>query len=197
MADEREETPQTVYQAIAQVQRDLVVPKARFNKFGGFSYRNLEDITAALKEPCHRARLMYYLTDEVVEVGGAAYLKATATARLDDGSGDTVSAPGFARIPASKKGMDDSQLTGAASSYARKYALGGLFAIDGQSDADGIEQPARQEKQPPRGGEFYGKCRSCGKRYKFATPEQFEAWRANPVDANGKSCCAHPDYVVE
>ena len=192
MADEAK-TAKTVGEAIAQVQRELVVPKSKVNKFGGFSYRSLEDITAALKEPCAKAGLVYVMSDKPVVVGERTYICATVSASLADGTGEMVAVTAYAREAASKKGADEAQVTGMASSYARKYALCGLFAIDGQSDPDAMEGPAKQDKQPPQSGKFFAKCRSCGTRYEFVSPQQFEQWRANP----NPRCCEHPDWVVE
>lgn len=116
---------------LSEIQRRLKAPKSNFNSFGKYNYRSCEDILEAVKPLLGDCTL--YLSDEVVEIGGRVYVKATAT--FADGQTETkVSA--FAREPDSKKGMDDSQVTGTASSYARKYALNGLFLIDDTKDAD-------------------------------------------------------------
>jgi len=129
---------------LAKIQQGLKAPKGQFNKFGNFSYRSCEDILTAVKPLLDGAILT--LTDEVVSVGDRIYVKATAT--LTDGK-ESFSCSAFAREPAEKKGMDASQITGAASSYARKYALNGLFAIDDAKDADAddrAEPEAKKEK---------------------------------------------------
>ena len=98
----------------------------------------------------------------------------------------------YAREDEHKKGSDDAQVTGMASSYARKYALCGAFAIDGQSDPDAMEeQPAPEEKQPPADGPFTAHCRSCGARYQFASMPQYMEFVAN------SPCCPRPDWQVE
>lgn len=118
---------------LAKIQGQLKAPKGQFNKFGGYNYRSCEDILEAVKPLAVAEDCAVMVSDEVVEVGGRIYVKATASLT---GEGDIVSAVGYAREPESRKGMDDSQITGSASSYARKYALNGLFAIDDTKDAD-------------------------------------------------------------
>ena len=118
---------------LAKVQTELKAPKNRTNSFGGYKYRNCEDILEAVKPLCKENGLMLMLSDEPVVVGDWHYVKATAT--ITDGvNNSSVSAS--ARESATKKGMDDAQVSGAASSYARKYALNGLFLIDDAADAD-------------------------------------------------------------
>jgi len=118
------------------VQSELKAPKSQFNKFGNYSYRNVEDILEALKPLLKKHSLVLTISDSIKEVGGRVYVKATAT--VTDGS-DNVSVEAYARESESRKGMDDSQLTGSTSSYARKYALNGLFLIDDTKDADGMD----------------------------------------------------------
>lgn len=115
------------------IQSTLEAPKNLFNKFGGYSYRSAEGILEALKPLLSQHGAVLTITDEMVEVGGRVYVKATASFTAD---GETITVSAFAREPESKKGMDESQITGACSSYARKYALNGLFCIDDARDAD-------------------------------------------------------------
>jgi hypothetical protein len=117
------------------LQQNLHAPKGQWNKFGNFGYRSLEDILEAIKPRLAECNATIRLSDEIVEVGGRIYVKATATL-LSIADGAMVSASAFAREAESKKGMDSAQLTGACSSYARKYALGGLLALDDTKDAD-------------------------------------------------------------
>lgn len=114
-----------------KIQQALKAPKNKNNTFGGFKYRNCEAILEALKPLLDDCTIV--LSDEVVSIGGSNYVKATAY--LSDGA-DSVSATAYAREAVIKKGMTDEQLTGSASSYARKYALSGLFGIDDTEDAD-------------------------------------------------------------
>ena len=131
---------------LAKIQSLVKAPKGQLNKFGNYKYRSCEDIVEAVKLVINP--LGYYLTlmDEIVLIGNRVYVKATAT--LSNGE-QTYSATAYAREEETKKGMDAAQVTGAASSYARKYALNGLFAIDDTKDADATnnhDTPTEQEK---------------------------------------------------
>jgi hypothetical protein len=114
-----------------EIQQKLNAPKSRKNTFGNYNYRSCEDILEAVKPLLGKAVLT--LSDDIVSEGGRVYVRATVTLR--EGT-ESVTVTAFAREPETKKGMDESQITGAASSYARKYALNGLFAIDDTKDAD-------------------------------------------------------------
>jgi hypothetical protein len=132
---------------LAKIQSLVKAPKGQVNKFGNYKYRSCEDIVEAVKLVINP--LGYYLTlmDEIILIGSRVYVKATAT--LSNGE-QTYSATAYAREEETKKGMDAAQVTGAASSYARKYALNGLFAIDDTKDADATnthDTPTEQEKQ--------------------------------------------------
>ena len=120
---------------LLEIQTELKAPKGQYNKFGNFNYRSAEDIIEAVKPICAKHGVLLTLRDELNHVGERYYIKATA--RLTDcESAEYIETCAFAREAASKSGMDDSQLTGSTSSYARKYALNGLFAIDDTKDAD-------------------------------------------------------------
>lgn len=138
---------QPFYARIVQAQNDLKVPKNQFNKFGNYAYRSAEDIEEAVKPVNQENGLFLHLTDEVVEIGGKNYVKATATLFDIHDEKLNVSVTSFAREAENKKGMDDSQITGTASSYARKYALNGLYLIDDQKDADTNENKQESEKK--------------------------------------------------
>lgn len=116
------------------IQSELKAPKSQFNSFGGYKYRKAEDILEAVKPLLAKEKCTLVLTDEVVCVGNRIYVKSLAT--LKNNSGETEMSVGYAREEETKKGMDGSQITGASSSYARKYALNGLFAIDDNADSD-------------------------------------------------------------
>lgn len=124
----------SIFAALAAVQSELKAPKGQFNKFGGYNYRSCEDILEAVKPILKAHSLTLHLADEPAMVGERYYIKATAI--LTDFTGQQISSTAYAREPLDKKGMDDSQITGTASSYARKYALNGLFCIDDTKDAD-------------------------------------------------------------
>lgn len=134
---------------LTDIQRRLKAPKSNFNSFGKYNYRSCEDILEAVKPLLEDCTL--FLSDEVVEIGGRVYVKATAT--FSDGKTE-VKVSAFAREADSKKGMDESQVTGTASSYARKYALNGLFLIDDTKDADTdefakVQKKSEQKKEKP------------------------------------------------
>ena len=124
-----------VYLKLVEVQNKLKAPKNQFNKFGNYAYRNCEDILEALKPILSEVKAVVNISDEVVLVGERYYIKATVKF-IDAETGEFVEASAMAREEENKKGMDSSQLTGSTSSYARKYALNGLFAIDDTKDSD-------------------------------------------------------------
>ena len=124
-----------VYIKLMEVQGKLKAPKSCFNKFGNYAYRNCEDILEALKPLLNEVKAIVNISDEVVLVGERYYIKATVKF-IDAETGEVVEASAMAREEENKKGMDASQLTGSTSSYARKYALNGLFAIDDTKDSD-------------------------------------------------------------
>ncbi len=122
-----------VQPALIEIQTKLKAPKSQYNSFGKYKYRSAEDILEAVKPLLSEQGVLLTLSDDIIEVAGRFYIKATATATKD---GESVTNTAFAREDDTKKGMDGSQITGTASSYARKYALNGLFLIDDTKDAD-------------------------------------------------------------
>lgn len=127
------------------IQSELKAPKSLFNKYGGYKYRKAEDILEAVKPLLAKQKCTLIITDDVVLIGNRIYVKATATIKNEKGECETTN--GWAREEESKKGMDGSQITGASSSYARKYALNGLFAIDDNADSDTTNDWQHQETQ--------------------------------------------------
>ncbi len=127
------------------IQSELKAPKSQFNKFGGYKYRKAEDILEAVKPLLNKQKCTLTITDDIVMVGNRIYVKATATIKNEKGECETTN--GWAREEGTKKGMDGSQITGASSSYARKYALNGLFAIDDNADSDTTNDGQHQEAQ--------------------------------------------------
>ena len=126
----------TVYKKLIEVQKELKAPKNQRNSFGNYNYRSCEDILEALKPVLSEHGATVFISDKpVVKENLFSYIEATATF-VDTESGDSVSVTAYAREAETKKGMDVSQITGSASSYARKYALNGLFLIDDTRDAD-------------------------------------------------------------
>lgn len=124
-----------VYEKLLEVQTKLKAPKGQFNSFGNYSYRSCEDIQEAVKPFLGEFKAILVVGDELELIGDRYYIKSTASF-IDCESGDKVSNTSFAREELAKKGMDSSQITGSTSSYARKYALNGLFALDDTKDAD-------------------------------------------------------------
>ena len=116
---------------LAKIQRELIAPKSKYNSFGKYAYRSVEDIMQAVKPLLGDNAIT--INDEIVMIGERVYVKATATIQGENG---TVSATGYAREALTKKGMDEAQITGSASSYARKYALNALLAIDDSKEVD-------------------------------------------------------------
>ena len=119
---------------LIEIQNKLKAPKGQWNIFGKFKYRSCEDILEALKPILYEQKCQLTISDDVVQVGNRIYVKAYVT--LKNESGEEVITAGFAREEETKRGMDGSQVTGASSSYARKYALNGMFCIDDTRDSD-------------------------------------------------------------
>lgn len=139
--------------SLLAVQRDLKVEKGQTNKFGGYNYRSAEDIIEKAKPLCIENGLVLTTTDDLQELGGRIYLTVTATV-TDIATGDSFSTKAMAREPQAQKGMSESQLTGTAESYAKKRALGNLFAIDDTKDPDTDEY--RRESQNRAGASGNG-----------------------------------------
>lgn len=131
----------SIYRKLNEIQSKLEAPKNQTNAFGKYKYRSAEDILAALKPHLELHGLVLVITDEILLIGTRYYVKATV--RLSDGT-ESIETTALAREPEAKKGADDSQVTGATSSYARKYALNGMFAIDDTKDADATNTHGKQ-----------------------------------------------------
>lgn len=131
---------------LIKIQSELKAPKSNYNGFGKFRYRSCEDILEAVKPLLAREKCMLTMTDEVVAITDKVYIKATATI-IDLDNKVHCSTSAYARESENKKGMDESQMTGTASSYARKYALNGLFLIDDTKDADAEKKQSGATKK--------------------------------------------------
>lgn len=123
------------FEKLKEIQQKLKAPKSQYNSFGKYNYRNCEDILEGLKPLLSEQNCTVHITDEIVLIGERYYLKATVHF-VDNESGEEVTTTAYAREDNEKKGIDRAQLTGATSSYARKYALNGMFAIDDTKDSD-------------------------------------------------------------
>lgn len=128
-------------QMVCDIQHKLKAPKGQYNSFGQYKYRSCEDILEGVKPLLKEYNLLLIINDEIVQIGERYYVKSTA--KITDGR-ESVSATAYAREPLEKKGADASQITGASSSYARKYALNGLLCIDDTKDADAIDNSQNQ-----------------------------------------------------
>lgn len=135
----------SIYEKLISVQNELKAPKNSYNSFGKYKYRSCEDILEGLKPVLEKHKATLTLSDEITQIGDRYYVKVTATF-TDAEDGTTITNTAYARESDAKKGMDDSQVTGATSSYARKYALNGLFLIDDTKDADTDEYQNQQNK---------------------------------------------------
>lgn len=158
---------------LMNIQNELQAPKNQFNGFGKYNYRNCEDILEAVKPHLLKYKCTLNLTDEIIEKEGRFYVKSTVTIK-DAESTEVESSIGYAREEETKKGMDGSQVTGASSSYARKYALSGLFAIDDNKDSDSTNTHGKGSKDGKKTIEAQGNkgnleqpssniCCSCSK----------------------------------
>jgi len=136
----------SVYEKLVNVQSELKAPKSKFNSFGKYNYRSLEDILEGVKPLLAKYKATLIIADGVEQVGDRYYIQAKATF-IDTENGESISNTALARESTDKKGMDDSQITGTASSYARKYALNGLFLIDDTKDADTDENHIERESK--------------------------------------------------
>lgn len=135
----------SIITALRDIQSKLKAPKNQRNTFGGYNYRSLEDITEAVKPLLEENNCVLTFEDGLEQIGDRYYVCATATLRNET---ESISTTARAREPLAKKGMDESQITGTASSYARKYAANGLFAIDDTKDADTDEHHKEVESRP-------------------------------------------------
>ena len=137
-----------VLEKLLSVQTKLKAPKSQYNAFGKYNYRNCEDILEAVKPLCKEVNALVYLTDDIVLIGERYYVKATAYFVNADEFERPITVTAYAREEETKKGMDGSQVTGASSSYARKYALNGLFDIDDTKDSDTTNTHGKEDVTP-------------------------------------------------
>jgi DNA-directed RNA polymerase subunit RPC12/RpoP len=191
------------YKRVVSAQAELKAPKSQYNQFGKYAYRSCEDILEAAKPVCVKYGLLLNLSDKPVMIGERYYIEATATL-FDTESNAKFVSTAYARESLEKKGMDESQITGTASSYARKYALNGLFNIDDTKDADSSEYGTQQSKAtsskpsqskptsetqthaepistPQQGTPAEPKeylCADCGKPFEAFTDKKGKTWSA-------------------
>ena len=162
-----------IYNKLAFIQQNLKAPKDQYNRFGGYKYRSCESVLEAVKPLLAETKTSLIITDNVTEVGNRVYVRATAILTNIEKPEEKVLSEGFAREEETKKGMDASQVTGAASSYARKYALNGLFCIDDNKDSDATNTHGKEPQNAPKTATnsaqpdgstslYIPKCAACG-----------------------------------
>lgn len=193
-----------VYEKLAAVQKDLKAPKNQYNNFGKYNYRSCEDILEAAKPLCITNGLILTISDDVIQRGNRLYIKAIASV-TDITDGTSIKVEAFAREADEKRGMDPAQLTGATSSYARKYALGGLFALDDVKDADATNKHGKDNAQAVVNAaqaagvpvEKKYACCDCGKEFQPFTDKNGKTWNAGQVyhmsesnNTDGKARCS-------
>lgn len=144
--------------SLSAIQSELKAPKSQYNSFGKYKYRNCEDILEAVKPLLKREGMIMTISDQVIDIEGRFYVQAEVI--LYDKDGESLSVTAWAREEENKKGMDGSQVTGASSSYARKYALNGMFLIDDTKDADSTQGSEPEQSKPARGGRTTSKSTS-------------------------------------
>ena len=162
---------------LLMIQQILKAPKGQINTFGGYRYRSCEDIFEAVKPLLKEQNLILQTTDELVQIGERYYIKATAI--LSDGK-ETITNTAYAREEESKKGMDSSQITGACSSYARKYALNGLFLIDDVKDSDFTNSEETEEQKEKM--KLLTKIKKLMTTKKVLPDEVFDHFQKNSAD---------------
>lgn len=136
-----------IYEKLTQIQNELKAPKNQFNAFGNYNYRSCEDILEAVKPLLLKHKLTQIIDDDVKEINGRFYIKATITLFNSEKVEEAIIVSALAREEENKKGMDSSQLTGSTSSYARKYALAGLYALDDTKDSDGLNTHGKEHSK--------------------------------------------------
>lgn len=161
---------------LIKIQGLLKAAKNQYNSYGGYNYRSCEDILEALKPILKELNLALILNDEITQIGDRYYVKSTATL-YDENKKEIASSSASAREALTKKGMDESQITGSTSSYARKYALNGLFMIDDAKDADFTNKHGKEEQNNVENKQDTNKCPKCGGKI---SPMALEKW----------GCCA-------
>lgn len=136
----------SIYSKLANIQKELFVPKGNRNDFGKYNYRSCEDILKAVKPLCEEQNCVLFITNNLVDIGNRIYVEAVVKL-VDCETGEIIESIAHAREEESKKGMDGSQITGSSSSYARKYALAGLFSIDNEKDSDATNTQSNEKEQ--------------------------------------------------
>lgn len=184
-----------IVEQLADIQEKLKAPKGQHNNFGNYNYRSCEDILEALKPLLKESGLTLTLDDSIESAGNRIYIKATA--KLQNSDGESIENHAFAREAETKKGMDDSQITGTASSYARKYALNGMFLIDDAKDADSNEYKNQQDNAKSAISHKPLKCSKCGAEIKSVKAKNGKIISAQAVADKYGMCLACLQKEIE
>ena len=175
----KQEHKLTLIQKLAKVQLELKAPKNQRNNFGGYNYRSAEDILEAVKPLAIKYGAVVNITDDVIQVSNRIYVKAMVRFIDIDDVSQSLATTALAREEETKKGMDGSQITGAASSYARKYALNGMFAIDDTKDSDATNDHGRGgDGQPTAKPVNAGQMMAAAKPKPRVSEKYKEAWKS-------------------
>ena len=176
-----------IYEKLSQIQDKLFVPKGQKNDFGKYNYRSCEDILTKVKPIAKEVGCVLTITNELINVGNRNYVEATVTLRELE-TGEEIVSKAQAREEEEKKGMDGSQITGASSSYARKYALAGLFCIDNEKDSDATNEQTKEEQKEETRDAFPSRSKmiACAKKHYPKDSENLssllELWKVKSID---------------
>lgn len=167
---------------LLEIQQELKAPKDQYNSYGEYKFRSAEGILDAVKPLLKKHGLVLLLTDDIKQLDVRFYVQSTVTLYDPEENKEITHVTAYAREAMTKKGMDEAQITGAASSYARKYALNGLFAINDVADPDATNKHGKDENTLPEGTELV--CKQCGKKI---TEGAFKNWNGLCADCYKKS----------
>ena len=189
-----------IYEKLSAIQSELKAPKGNYNSFGKYKYRSCEDILEAVKPLLKEHNATIVISDSIIEVGGRVYVKADVNFWSTDDDAIKISNSALARESTDKKGMDDSQITGTASSYARKYALNGLLLIDDTKDADTDEHQEETNNEMTKPNKTYKQGQEYDNSNEFTSEQAVEFQKLNSrlkelgVDVNGEE---YKKYVFD
>ncbi len=182
----------TLHEKLIGIQNEIKAPKSQYNDFGKYNYRSCEDICTALKPLCDKYKVSVTIGDQITQIGDRFYINAVVTMTDAENPDSVIIGSAYAREDVTKKGMDSAQITGSASSYARKYALAGLFLLDDTVDSDGLDPQKKETKQKEYkcvdcGAEFT-EFESNGKKYSAEQAYHMAEKRSDDGKARCKAC---------
>lgn len=183
----------SINEKLLSIQQELKAPKNQYNKYGDFNYRNCEDILEAVKPLCEKNKTVLTISDKIVPINSRFYVEATARLTDLEDPAAFIEVQSYAREEESKKGMDGSQVTGAASSYARKYALNGMFCIDDEKDADFDRGSVNNNSK----GNDASKAKNSSQTRNNAPAKHAEKPQLPPTDKDGYWHCADCNEIIK